>query len=144
MLGYSEIEIIGNLGQTPEMRYLPSGDPVVNFSVAVSRRYKDRQGTQKEETDWYRIVAFNGLGTACAEFLKKGDACFVKGRLQIRTYDSKDGEQTSVEIIPTVVRFCGSACTAAEEHPRPGQPRSARKSTDPESDAAINNDDVPF
>jgi single-strand DNA-binding protein len=55
MLGYSEIEIIGNLGQTPEMRYLPSGDHVVNFSVAVNRRYKDRQGTQKEETDWYRI-----------------------------------------------------------------------------------------
>lgn len=143
MLGYSEIEIIGNLGQTPEMRYLPSGDHVVNFSVAVNRRYKDRQGTQKEETDWYRIVAFNGLGTACAEHLKKGDGCFVKGRLQIRTYDSKDGEQTSVEIIPTVVRFCGSARTAAEEHLRPGQPRSARRPPDPETEAGMT-DDVPF
>ena len=144
MLGYSEVEIIGNLGQTPELKYLPSGDHVVNFSVAVNRRYKDRQGTQKEETDWYRICAFNGLGTACAEYLKKGDACFVKGRLQIRKYESKDGEQTSVEIIPTVIRFLGSARATEDEHPRPGQPRSQRKSPNPQSEAGVTDDEVPF
>jgi single-strand DNA-binding protein len=144
MLGYSEVEIIGNLGQTPELKYLPSGDPVANFSVAVNLRYKDRQGTQKEETNWYRICAFNGLGTACAEYLKKGDACFVKGRLQIRKYESKDGEQTSVEIIPTVVRFLGSARATEDEHSRPGQPRSQRKSPHPQSEAGVTDDEVPF
>lgn len=144
MLGYSEVEIIGNLGQVPELKYLPSGDPVVNFSVAVNRRYKDRQGTQKEDTDWYRIVAFNGLGMVCAEYLTKGDACFVKGRLQIRTYESKNGEQTSVEIIPTVVRFLGSARVADGEHPRPGNPRSPRKSPNPQTNVGVTDEDTPF
>lgn len=74
MLGLQEATIIGNLGATPEVKYLPGGDQVVNFSVAVNRRYKDRAGNQKEETAWFRIVAFNGIGTACADHLKKGDA----------------------------------------------------------------------
>jgi len=55
MLGYTKIQIMGNLGGTPEMKFLPSGDPVVNFSVAVNRRYKDRDGNQKEATDWFRV-----------------------------------------------------------------------------------------
>ena len=66
MLGYTKIQIMGNLGGTPEMKFLPSGDPVVNFSVAVNRRYKDREGNQKEATDWFRVCAFNGVGEACA------------------------------------------------------------------------------
>lgn len=108
MLGYSKIQIMGNLGSTPEMKYLPSGDPVVNFNVAVNRRYRDREGNPKEATDWYRICAFNGIGTACASHLGRGDAVFCEGRLQVRTYESKDGPQVSVEIIPSVVRFLGS------------------------------------
>ena len=73
MLGYTKIQIMGNLGGTPEMKFLPSGDPVVNFSVAVNRRYKDREGNQNEATDWFRVCAFNGLGEMCAKHLQKGD-----------------------------------------------------------------------
>ena len=79
MLGYTKIQIMGNLGGTPEMKFLPSGDPVVNFSVAVNRRYKDREGNQKEATDWFRVCAFNGVGEACAKHLQKGDGIFVEG-----------------------------------------------------------------
>src|SRR5712664_1626696 len=101
MLGYTKIQIMGNLGGTPEMKFLPSGDPVVNFSVAVNRRYKDREGNQKEATDWFRVCAFNGVGEACAKHLQKGDGIFVEGRLQVRQYDSKqNGKEVSVEIIP--------------------------------------------
>ena len=109
MLGYTKIQIMGNLGGTPEMKFLPSGDPVVNFSVAVNRRYKDREGNQKEATDWFRVCAFNGVGEACAKHLQKGDGIFVEGRLQVRQYDSKqNGKEVSVEIIPSTVRFLGS------------------------------------
>ena len=112
MLGYTKIQIMGNLGGTPEMKFLPSGDPVVNFSVAVNRRYKDREGNQKEATDWFRVCAFNGIGEACAKHLQKGDGIFVEGRLQVRQYDSKqNGKEVSVEIIPSTVRFLGSGRT---------------------------------
>jgi single-strand DNA-binding protein len=148
MLGYSKIQIMGNLGNTPEMRYLPSGDHVVNFSVAVNRRYKDRENNQKEVTDWYRICAFNGVGTACANHLKRGDAIFVEGRLQVRTFDSRDGEQTSVEIVPSLVRFLGSArgTSGDDSRPMPGQPRKTQVGTVPgiEGTDGLDPEDVPF
>jgi len=129
MLGYSKIQIIGNVGATPECRMLPSGDHVVNFSVAVTRRFKDRDDQPKEVTDWYRICAFNGVGSACANHLQTGDGVFVEGRLQVRTFESRNGEQTVTEIIPSVVRFLGSAHGISNgDHGRrsaPGQPRAA-------------------
>ena len=150
MLGYSKIQIMGNLGGTPELKYLPSGDQVVNFNVAVNRRFKDRDKNPKEVTDWYRICAFNGIGTACAEYLGKGDPIFVEGRLQVRTYDSRDGQQVSVEIIPSMVRFLGARPAAAhgdrEQRPAPGQPRAKSSSHDtvPTEVGGVDDDDVPF
>ena len=79
MLGYTKIQIMGNLGGTPEMKFLPSGDPVVNFSVAVNRRYKDREGNQKEATDWFRVCAFNGVGRGLREASPKGRRDFRRG-----------------------------------------------------------------
>ena len=73
MLGLNNVQIIGNLGGTPEMKYLDNSDHVVNFSVAVNERWKNRNGESQERTTWLRIVAFNGIGSACAEPLKKGD-----------------------------------------------------------------------
>ena len=129
MLGYSKIQIMGNVGATPECRILPSGDHVVNFSVAVTRRFKDREDHPKEVTDWFRICAYNGIGSACANFIGTGDAIFVEGRLQVRTFESRNGEQTAIEIIPNVVRFLGSAHGTSggdrDRQPVPGQPRTA-------------------
>ena len=127
MLGYSKIQIMGNVGATPEYKVLPSGDHVVNFSVAVNRRFKDRDGNPKEVTDWYRICAYNGIGSACANFIETGAAIFVEGRLQVRTFESRSGEQTVIEIIPSLVRFLGSTPGASngdrERRPAPSQPR---------------------
>jgi single stranded DNA-binding protein len=128
MLGYSKIQIMGHVGATPEYRVLPSGDHVVNFSVAVTRRFKDREDHPKEVTDWFRICAYNGIGSACANFIGTGDAIFVEGRLQVRTFESRNGEQTAIEIIPSVVRFLGSAhgASSGDRNLRatPGQPRA--------------------
>ena len=117
---------------------------MVNFSVAVNRKYKDRQGNVKEDTDWYRVCAFNGIGSACAQFLSRGSAVFLEGRLQVRTYDSKNGEQVSVEIIPSVVRFLGSPRGVEDATPRPGQPRSAKQDPSPEREEIKGDGDAPF
>lgn len=150
MLGYSKIQIMGHVGATPEYRELPSGDHVVNFSVAVTRRFKDREDHPKEVTDWFRICAYNGIGSACANFIGTGDAIFVEGRLQVRTFESRNGEQTAIEIIPSVVRFLGSAAGSprVDRDPRatPGQPRAKVNGHGSQADAAdgSDTDELPF
>ena len=100
-------------------------DHVVNFSVAVNERWKNRNGEFREHTTWLRIVAFNGIGSACAEHLKKGDGVYVEGRLQIREYEDKDHVQrTSIEVLASKVRFLWPGEQRRDEQrPVPGQPR---------------------
>ena len=115
MLGLNNVQIIGNLGGTPEMKYLNNDDHVVNFSVAVNERWKNRNGESQERTTWLRIVAFNGIGSACAEHLKKGDGVYIEGRLQIREYENRDHvERTSVEVVASKVRFLGRGNNAGD------------------------------
>ena len=146
MLGYSKIQIMGHVGATPDCRILPSGDHVVNFSVAVNRRFKDRDDNPKEVTDWYRICAFNSIGSVCANFISVGDAIFVEGRLQVRTFESRTGQQTAVEIIPSVVRFLGSANGDRERRVTPGWPGANGNGTGGVAGAAdgAGSDELPF
>ena len=146
MLGLNNVQIIGNLGGSPEMKYVNNSDHVVNFSVAVNERWKNRNGDPQERTTWLRIVAFNGLGSACAEFLKRGDPVYVEGRLQIREYEDKDqNPRTSVEVVASRVRFLGGPANPGDEkHPTPGRPRNnAGTSAAPSTDNRVD-DDVPF
>jgi single-strand DNA-binding protein len=147
MLGLNNVQIIGNLGGTPEMKFLNNNDHVVNFSVAVNERWKNRDGEPQERTTWLRIVAFNGIGSACAEYLRRGDAVFVEGRLQIREYEDKDHvERTSVEVVASKVRFLGRGSSDGDEQrPAPGQPRR-HAGQRPTAAANINKtgDDHPF
>ncbi len=79
MLGLNSIQIIGNLGGTPDLKFLNDGrSQVVNFSVAVNERWKNRDGDPQERTTWLRIVDFKGVGQACAEHLTKGDGVYVE------------------------------------------------------------------
>ena len=148
MLGLNNVQIIGNLGGTPEMKYLNNSDHVVNFSVAVNERWKNRNGESQERTTWLRIVAFNGIGSSCAEHLKKGDGVYVEGRLQIREYEDKDRvERTSVEVVASKVRFLGRGNGAGDEQrPVPGQPRThaGQRSTSSTDVDQVGADDVPF
>lgn len=84
--------IIGYLGGDPDVRYLPNGDPVANFSVATNTRWKDREsGEQKERTEWHRCSAFGRQAEVIAEYLRKGSHVFVEGELQTRKWQDKDG-----------------------------------------------------
>ena len=95
-----KIQIIGNLGRDPEMRYLPSGRPVTQFSVAVNQSTKNQQtGEWIEETDWFRVSIFGNQAERMAENLRKGGRVFVDGRFRTREWEGQDGQKrTALEI----------------------------------------------
>lgn len=152
MLGLNNVQVIGNLGGAPDMKFLDGGRMhVVNFSVAVNERWKDRNDEPQERTTWLRVVAFNGLGQACAEHLAKGDGVYVEGRLQVREYQDKEGAaRTSVEVVASRVRFLGRGGAGGngngeERRPSPGQPRGRSNQPPPDNfDQTALDDDVPF
>jgi single-strand DNA-binding protein len=95
-----KIMIIGNLGRDPEMRYLPSGRPVTQFSVAVNQSTKNQQtGEWIEETDWFRVSVFGNQAERTAENLRKGSRVFVDGRFRTREWEGQDGQKrTALEV----------------------------------------------
>lgn len=97
--GLNRIQIIGHLGRDPEMRYTSQGTPVTNFTIAVSERRKDRDGNAYDETEWFRVSAWDKLAEICNEYLAKGRQVYVEGPLRTRKYTDRDGiERTSLEI----------------------------------------------
>lgn len=96
--------IIGNLGRDPEMRYTANGQAVTQFTVAVNRNYKDASGEWKEETEWFRVVAWGPLAERTAEYLRKGRKVYVEGRLQTRNWEGQDGQKHyTTELIASTV-----------------------------------------
>ena len=105
-MSMNKVLIIGNLGSDPEMRYMPSGDPVTSFSVATSWRYRTRDGEQREETEWFRVNAWGRLAETTNQYLTKGSKVYVEGRLQSRSWQGQDGQtRFSNEIRANDVRF---------------------------------------
>lgn len=102
--------VIGRLGQNPEIRYAPTGLPVVNFSVATDEPYLDKEGKRQERTEWHRVVVIGKLALACNEYLKKGRQVFVEGRLRSSEFETKVGgrKQHRTEIIASRVQFLGA------------------------------------
>lgn len=93
MAGLCKAMIIGYLGRDPEMRYTPTGKPVTSFSVAVSRVYNTAEGERKEETEWFRVSAWNKLAEICSQYLRKGSRVYVEGRLRTSTREGQDGQK---------------------------------------------------
>ena len=83
--------LIGNLGQDPEIRTIPSGARVAQFSLATTRRWNDRNGQQQEKTEWHRIVVWDKLVDVVERFVRKGDRVYVEGEIEYRQYQDKDG-----------------------------------------------------
>jgi single-strand DNA-binding protein len=109
-MAINKVIVIGNLGANPEVRALPSGQNVANFSLATTERFTDRNGDKQARTEWHRIVAFGRLADTCEQFLSKGRQVYIEGRLTTRQYEAKDGsgKRYRTEIVARQLRLLGN------------------------------------
>jgi single-strand DNA-binding protein len=150
--GINKVILVGNLGRDPELSYLPSGQSVAKFSLATSRRYKDKSGETKDETEWHNIVAWGKTAEICAQYLKKGGQAYVEGRIQSRTWEGRDGQKrTSVDIVADQVVLLGGRGEGGGEGVGRSLSAGRGASSAPTSDdfnqsgpAEITDDDIPF
>lgn len=147
----NQAQIIGRIGKDPEVRYMPSGDAVTNFSVATSERWKDKAtGEQKEATEWHRITTFGKLAEICGEYLRKGSLVYIQGKIVTRKWQDKDGsDRYSTEIKADQMRMLSgrqdneSSHSPAEQAQRP-QPAAAKPAETGQGSLADMTDDIPF
>ncbi|USD37288.1 single-stranded DNA-binding protein [Ferrimonas sp. SCSIO 43195] len=90
--GVNKVILVGNLGQDPEVRYMPNGNAVANITVATSETWKDQQGQQQERTEWHRVVMFRRLAEIAGEYLRKGSKVYLEGKLQTRKWQDNNGQ----------------------------------------------------
>ena len=107
--GINKVIIVGNLGNDPEMRYMPSGSAVANLSVATTDSWKDKQtGQKQEQTEWHRVVFFNRLAEIAGEYLGKGSEVYIEGSLRTRKWTDKSGnDRYTTEIVGRALQILG-------------------------------------
>lgn len=143
MASLNKAMLIGNLGKDPELKYMTNGKAVVNFSIATSEQWKDKDsGEKKEKTEWHNIVVFDKLAEICGKYLKKGSTVYIEGKLQTRKWTDKNGvDRYTTEILAREMKMmCGKKDSGEgkSEEPAPygKEPNSAG--------GGDFNDDVPF
>jgi single-strand DNA-binding protein len=147
MSGVNKVILIGNLGQDPEIRHLPSGDSVANVSIATSETWKDKNtGEKQERTEWHRVAFFGKLADVVGKYLTKGSKVYVEGKLRTRKWQHSDGtDRYSTEVVVdmtgTMQMLDGKGGTQAQQRAPASQPR-AQQSAPPASDDF--DDDIPF
>jgi single-strand DNA-binding protein len=95
----NKVQLIGNLGRDPELKYTSAGVAVATFSIATSDSWKDQEGNIQERTEWHNIVAWRKLAEICGEWLKKGKRVYIEGKLQTRTYEKDGVKKYMTEIV---------------------------------------------
>lgn len=158
MASLNKVMLIGNLGRDPEIRFLPNGDPVANFSIATSEKWKDKQGQAQEKTEWHNIVMFGKVAEIAGQYLKKGSPVYLEGKLQTRKWQDKNTGQDrySTEVVADVMKMLGgrdqqgAPAQQSQQAPAPQQPAQAGALNQPPNrNAAMANedfedDDIPF
>jgi single-strand DNA-binding protein len=134
----NHIVLIGRLTRDPELRYTPNGVAVATFDLAVDRDVKNQQG--EREVDFIRIVAWQKTAENVANYLKKGRLVAVDGRLQIRNYETQDGQKRkAAEVVASRVQFLEKASEGGQANPAPTGGSGAGDDLD-----GVNLDDLPF
>ena len=136
MPSLNKVMLIGHLGRDPELRYAPSGDPVANFSMATTERWRDPSSDErKERTEWHRIVVWGKQAEVVGEYLKKGGAAYIEGSLRTREWTDHNGNKRSTtEIRAQRVQFL--------ERPKASEPEEAAASDDERT--PLQEQDIPF
>lgn len=138
MASVNKVILVGNLGRDPEVRYLPSGDAVVNISIATTDKWKDKQtGEAKETTEWHKVNFFGKLAEIVGQYLKKGSTIYIEGSIHTRKYTDKNGaEKYSTEIKGTSMQMLGGK--------NEGQSQQAQRQERPKAAPAQNQADSGF
>ncbi len=107
--GVNKVILVGNLGNDPEVKYMPSGNAVANVSLATTESWKDKSsGERQEKTEWHRVTFYGKLAEIAGEYLKKGSQIYVEGRLQTRKWQGQDGQDRyTTEIIASDMQMLG-------------------------------------
>ena len=146
----NKVILIGNLGQDPELRYTPSGQPVCSMRIATRETWVGRDGQRGERTEWHTVVVWGKQGENCAHYLSKGRQVYVEGRLQTRSWEGRDGvKRYRTEVVANQVVFLqGGPRDAAPSGPAdaPAQPDTSAPNGFDEAPPAddFGDDDIPF
>lgn len=134
MASVNKVIVMGNLGKDPEQRSFADGSPVTNISVACTEKYKDKQGEQKEVTEWVNVVFFGKLAEIAGQYLAKGSAVYVEGKLKTEKYTDKNGiERWTTKVVANNMQMVGG---------KPGEATS--RTPAPAPDLSKMDDDIPF
>lgn len=115
MASVNKVIVLGNLGKDPEVRHLPNGDAVCNFSLATTESWKDKDGNKQDKTEWHNVVIFRKLAEIAGKYLKKGRPVYIEGRLQTRKWQDKEGkDRYTTEIVADQMQMLGSRDEAKE------------------------------
>ena len=141
----NKVILIGRLGRDPEVRYMPNGEAVCNFSVATSESWKDSNGQKQERSEWHHVTMYRKLAEIADKYLTKGSQVYLEGKIQSRKYQDKDGiERTAYDIIVNEMKMLGGGNDGQ-------QAQSAQNGTPPEpprrqapAAPVDDNNDIPF
>ena len=144
----NKVILIGNLGQDPEVRYMPNGNAVANVTLATTETWKDRNsGENQERTEWHRVVLFRRLAEIAGEYLKKGAKVYIEGKLQTRKWQDQNGQDRyTTEIVADQLQMLdsrggGSAPMESSAGRASSQPQGGG---DPGYGGGDFDDDIPF
>lgn len=150
MAGYSKVIIVGNLGRDPETRYTPSGAMNVNFSMAVSRRFRDSSGQDQERTTWFRVTAWGRMaetldGLTQRGFLGKGKQVLVEGRIELNEWtDQQNERRASLEVTANDFQLLGSRADSEQGGSYSSQDSGGGGDRRQDDQGSESLDDVPF
>lgn len=106
--GVNKVILVGNLGNDPEVRYMPNGNAVANLSIATSESWKDQQGQPQERTEWHKVTMYRRLAEIAGEYLKKGSQVYLEGKLQTRKWQDQSGnDRYTTEVIADQMQMLG-------------------------------------
>ena len=152
--GINKVILVGNLGNDPEVRYMPNGNAVANISIATSDSWKDKtSGEQQEKTEWHRVVFFNRLAEIVEQYVKKGSKIYVEGRLQTRSWEQEGVKRYSTEIVASEMQMLDGRTGPQEmtdnafgQNQRPSEPIQSEGQPKAAQPASFDNfdDDIPF
>lgn len=142
----NKVQLIGNLGSDPDVQITSAGNAVATFSLATNRRWKDREGTNHEVTDWHRIVCWGQRAEIASKYLTKGRQIYVEGRLQTSSWDDEESGVTRyrTEVVCRNLQMLGKADTDIPPAGSPPEPPQARTEEPDLPTGDAGDDDIPF